>query len=130
MKEMLACLCALIRSMWPLDTWVHEVMNKEPWQIADVLVPLLCRLAGTMPANFAQLPILSEVKYNNNYGIFGTIPAEYGSMPRLRRLLVEYNQMTGTIPQTFRYTVKCITISGQMLVNSNVTCADHTIQSS
>jgi hypothetical protein len=40
-------------------------------------------------------------RYNHNYGIFGSIPAEYGSMPLLRRLLLSSNKMSGTIPDTF-----------------------------
>jgi hypothetical protein len=34
--------------------------------------------------------------------LLGTIPPEFGDMPRLRVLRLEYNSMSGTIPESFR----------------------------
>ncbi|KAF8063774.1 AP-4 complex subunit sigma [Scenedesmus sp. PABB004] len=58
------------------------------------------RLTGTLPAYLADLPVLSEVKVEDNT-LIGTIPPELGRL-KLRRFQVELNDMTGPIPASFR----------------------------
>jgi hypothetical protein len=62
---------------------------------------LLLQLTGTLPRYLATIPGLSEVKIENN-ALTGSIDPAFGDM-KLRRFQTEGNQMTGRIPDSFRW---------------------------
>ena len=61
-------------------------------------------LTGTIPPDISSLDQL-ESDYINvilpNNALSGTLPAELASLTKLRGLNVAYNQLSGTIPNTF-----------------------------
>jgi hypothetical protein len=58
------------------------------------------QLTGTLPEYLADMPLLTEVKFEGNL-LVGSIPAAFGRA-KLRRFQVEQNKMSGKIPATFR----------------------------
>jgi hypothetical protein len=67
-----------------------------------VACPARVQLSGTLPKSLASMPLLSEVKVEDN-DLIGTIPREIPLMPRLRRFQTEQNAMEGPIPVEFRW---------------------------
>jgi hypothetical protein len=61
------------------------------------------QLAGTLPKYLAYLPKLTEIKFNNAMGHFGTIPADFGNLKTMRRMLIEHNRFSGRFPETLRW---------------------------
>eukprot|EP00879_Flechtneria_rotunda_P009164 GHRR01009594.1.p1 GENE.GHRR01009594.1~~GHRR01009594.1.p1 ORF type:complete len:187 (+),score=25.17 GHRR01009594.1:1049-1609(+) len=84
-------------------------MLVDIWLLACLLTNLrpafahchvLEKLTGTIPDYITTMPILTEVKLEDNQ-LIGTISPEFGRM-KLRRFQVEINHMVGPIPETFR----------------------------
>ena len=57
-------------------------------------------LSGTVPSGLFQITTLRGLDLAENWDLTGTIP-EFGNLEELHDLILDINQFTGTIPQTF-----------------------------
>ena len=76
-----------------------------------------CRFAGTIPSEWGQLPRLREIDVSNNPMVSGTVPSELAMMPRLASLDVSGTAIAGRIPDLLCSKVK----DGTLAVYSNCT---------
>eukprot|EP00879_Flechtneria_rotunda_P032321 GHRR01035507.1.p1 GENE.GHRR01035507.1~~GHRR01035507.1.p1 ORF type:complete len:213 (-),score=27.19 GHRR01035507.1:1175-1813(-) len=95
MLDAAAAATTLHANAGPFPVWLKDCFPKLEE------LDLSCnRLTGTIPDYITTMPILTEVKLEDNQ-LIGTISPEFGRM-KLRRFQVEINHMVGPIPETFR----------------------------
>ncbi|KAG2271942.1 hypothetical protein Bca52824_066497 [Brassica carinata] len=63
---------------------------------AEIKVVKGQNLNGSLPKEFAGLPLLQEIDLSRNF-LNGSIPPEWGALP-LKKLALEFNQISGKLP--------------------------------
>lgn len=90
-----ACSARYRALLWAITKHLHQCAEHAS-------LFLLLQLTGTLPEYLATLPLLTEVKVQENQ-LIGTIPEAFGKMKRgVRRFQVEHNHMYGRIPSSFK----------------------------
>ena len=73
------------------------------------------KFTGSLPASIFSIPTIRILYFNNN-NLDGTIPLSYGSSPVLKDLYLSGNELTGTVPAI--EPGQLLTLS-ELLVNDN-----------
>ena len=58
-------------------------------------------MIGNLPSELRHLKYLKSLHVEQNEGIVGSIPEQYGDLVNLRYFGLVYNKLTGKIPRSF-----------------------------